>query len=302
MPEGHSVHRIARRFEEGFLGQRLRVSSPQGRFAQGAGLLDGARAVSSRAHGKHFLLGFDNDLTLNVHLGMYGAWTFGGDPQFAASSSIGAPRRVAERETPAGPGDEEAARDYQGPPEPRPTTRVRLVGEHGYADLVGATTCRVLEPSGVAALESQLGPDPLDPQADPEPFYAAAGRTSRPIGAVLMDQRAVAGIGNIFRAEGLFRAGQHPHSPGRQVPREVLELLWRDAVGLMESAVRLGRIVTTAPEHRPGIPAERAGREQAHYVYLRHGRDCRVCGRDAIVVEDLGGRRLYWCTVCQAPR
>ena len=71
MPEGHSIHRVARRFAEGFLDQTLRVSSPQGRFAQGAALLDGARAISSRAHGKHFFLGFDNDLTLNVHLGMY---------------------------------------------------------------------------------------------------------------------------------------------------------------------------------------------------------------------------------------
>ncbi|MDN5640134.1 MAG: Fpg/Nei family DNA glycosylase, partial [Actinomycetia bacterium] len=172
----------------------------------------------------------------------------------------------------------------------------------GYADLVGATICRVLEPTGVAALDAQLGPDPLDPQADPEPFYAAAAATSRPIGAVLMDQKAVAGIGNIFRAESLFRAGQHPHTPAARVPRERLELLWRDNVTLMEAAVRLGRIVTTAPEHRPGVPAERAWREHANYVYLRHGRPCRVCGKDAIIVEDLGGRKLYWCTVCQAPR
>lgn len=301
MPEGHSIHRVARRFAEGFLGQTLRVSSPQGRFAQGAALLDGARAITSRAHGKHFFFGFDNDLTLNVHLGMYGAWTFGGDETFAAASSIGAPRRMAERET-AGTEADDAPAAYAGPPAPRPTTRVRLVGEHGYADLVGAAICRVLEPTGVAALDAQLGPDPLDPQADPEPFYAAAAATSRPIGAVLMDQKAVAGIGNIFRAESLFRAGQHPHTPAARVPRERLELLWRDNVTLMEAAVRLGRIVTTAPEHRPGVPAERAWREHANYVYLRHGRPCRVCGQDAIVVEDLGGRKLYWCTVCQAPR
>jgi endonuclease-8 len=297
MPEGHSIHRVATTFRESFVGEELAVSSPQGRFGQGAALLDGQRAERSYAHGKHFFLEFGNRLTLNVHLGMYGAWTFGGDEQFVAASSIGAPRRIGEQETEGG---EAEARAYLEPPAPRPTTRVRLVSRHGYADLVGATTCRVLEPAGVAALRAQLGPDPLDPEAAPEPFYEACSRTSRPIGAVLMDQKAIAGIGNIFRAESLFRAGLNPHLPARGVPAETLRLLWRDNVTLMGIGVELGRIVTTAPEHRPGIPAQRAWREHANYVYLRQGRDCRVCGRDAIVVEDMGGRKLYWCTVCQA--
>lgn len=300
MPEGHSIHRVARKFADNFVGERLAVSSPQGRFAQGAALLDGAVAVSSEARGKHFFLGFDNDLTLNVHLGMYGAWTFGGDATFIQRSSIGAPRRIGESESQRSPEDA-AEEPYVAPPAPRPTTRARLVSSHGYADLVGATTCRVLEPTGVAALRAQLGPDPLNPGEDPEPFYEACARTSRPIAAVLMDQKAISGIGNIFRAESLFRAGQHPHTPAHRVPRERLEMLWRDNVALMGIGVDLGRIVTTAPEHRPGIPAARAWREHANYVYLRQGRTCRVCGQDSIVVEDLGGRKLYWCTVCQAP-
>ncbi|MCP3425775.1 Fpg/Nei family DNA glycosylase [Rothia sp. AR01] len=297
MPEGHSVRRVAIKFGDNFVGETLAVSSPQGRFGRGAALVDGERAVRSYAHGKHFFLEFENKLTMNVHLGMYGSWTFGGDEQFIQASSIGAPRRIGEQES--GDGEDDAA-GYLEPPAPRATTRVRLVSRHGYADLVGATICRVLEPAGVAALRSQLGPDPLDPEADPEPFYDACARTSRPIGAVLMDQKAIAGIGNIFRAESLFRAAQNPYAPARHVPAETLRMLWRDNVTLMNIGVELGRIVTTAPEHRPGIPAQRAWREHANYVYLRHGRDCRVCGRDTIVVEDLGGRKLYWCTVCQA--
>ena len=78
MPEGHSIHRIARHFDEVFVTQQLRLSSPQGRFTDGADLLDGHRAVASEAYGKHWFLYFDNELVLNVHLGMYGAWTFGG--------------------------------------------------------------------------------------------------------------------------------------------------------------------------------------------------------------------------------
>lgn len=299
MPEGHTIHRVARKFTESFLDQPLAVSSPQGRFAQGAALLDGHRAVRALAHGKHFFLEFEHRLTLNVHLGLYGAWGFGGDEPFIARSSLGAPRRIGEREV----HDDDAAasaRAYDGPPPPRKTTRVRLATEHGYADLIGATICRVLEPTGVAELRRGLGPDPLDPEADPERFYRACEKTSRSIGAVLMDQKAIAGIGNIYRAETLFRAGVNPHTPAHRVPREQLEMLWRDSVRLLEVGVRLGRIITTAPEHRGGAAADAPGKQHANYVYLRHGRPCRVCGQDAIIVEDLGGRKLYWCTVCQA--
>jgi endonuclease-8 len=135
VPEGHSVHRIARQFALHFVGHPVAVSSPQGRFVDGAKLLDGHRMTQARAVGKQMFLRFDNDLWLRVHLGMYGAWDFAGnitadatvasaggrmgqtnqrgtvlDPSGAGSanesesslSSIGAPRRtrlrMAERE------------------------------------------------------------------------------------------------------------------------------------------------------------------------------------------------------------
>lgn len=294
MPEGHSIHRLARHFQELFVGQTLRASSPQGRFALGARAIDGQRAVRAWAHGKHFFLAFEDGLVLNVHLGLYGAWTFGGDSDAAASSSIGAPRRIGEQEQgQAGmPGE-------QGPPAPGRTVRLRLLAEHRWADLVGATVCRVLEPAQTQDLLAGLGPDPLDPDADPEPFLAALGRTRRAVAAVLMDQKVLAGVGNIYRAELLFRAALDPHRPGRDVPRAGAELLWRDAVRLMTVGVEQGRIITTAPEHRLGVPAAQAWPEHAHYVYHRQGKLCRVCGENSIVAEELEQRRLYWCTVCQ---
>ena len=98
MPEGHSVHRLARQFGDVFAGERLAVSSPQGRFAAGAALLDGHVLTAATAHGKHLFLDFDHGLVLHVHLGLYGAWDFGGDATFRGASSIGAPRKVGERE------------------------------------------------------------------------------------------------------------------------------------------------------------------------------------------------------------
>ncbi|MCD0178555.1 Fpg/Nei family DNA glycosylase [Micrococcus luteus] len=303
MPEGHSIHRLARQFTDVFGGRRIRASSPQGRFAEGAALLDGQVVEGARAHGKHFLADVSGGHVLHVHLGMYGAWTFGGDAGFAAASSIVAPRRIREREVHA---DDAAApaepdRDADGwvePPPPAPTARLRVRAEHGWADLIGASRCRVLTPDEAGAVVGSLGPDPLNDD-DPGPFLAAAARTRRPIGVVLMDQSAVGGIGNIYRAEALFRAGLDPWRPARDVPEDVLATLWEDNAALMREGVRLGRIITTCPEHRPGVPAEEAWPEHANYVYQRQGRPCLVCGREAIVVEEMAARKLYRCLVCQ---
>jgi endonuclease-8 len=132
MPEGHSVHRIARQFALHFVGKRIAASSPQGRFAAGAADLDGHVMTDAKAVGKQLFLEFDNQLWLRVHLGLYGAWDFAGDftadAEKASGSdggigaasvrdsrgedslrSIGAPRvtrlRMSEQET-AAPGSD----------------------------------------------------------------------------------------------------------------------------------------------------------------------------------------------------
>ena len=102
MPDGHTIHRLAGALAELYGGQRLRVSSPQGRFTDGSARLDGGVLLGARAHGKHLFVTFENDLTLNVHLGIYGNWSFGGDETFTGASSIGAPRKIGEKEYAAG--------------------------------------------------------------------------------------------------------------------------------------------------------------------------------------------------------
>ena len=74
MPEGHSVHRIARQFARNFVGKPLAASSPQGRFAEGAAVLDGREAVSVQAVGKQMFLETEGDVWLRVHLGREYAW------------------------------------------------------------------------------------------------------------------------------------------------------------------------------------------------------------------------------------
>jgi endonuclease-8 len=294
LPEGHSIHRLARQFQDVFVGRRLRVSSPQGRFTSGAALLDHHVLAESTAHGKQLFLRFEHGLILHVHLGLYGAWSFGGDHTFQGASSIGAPRRIGERELPAGTN----VATYSGPPDPVGAVRVRLVSDHGWADLRGATTCAAISEAEAAAVLGRLGPDPLrNMPGDREEFVRRVTRRRTAVALLLMDQSVLAGVGNIYRAEVLFRQGIDPWLPGQSLSAELAGLLWDDIVELMSDGVRSGRIVTTpATFWSEGQKGARG--EEAHYVYQRQGLPCRRCG--AIVgLAEIGARKLYWCPGCQ---
>lgn len=290
MPEGNVVHRLARTFGSLFGGQVLRVSSPQGRFADGAAVLSGRRLVASEAWGKQLFLGFvpadvpDGEavgpasgvapdlLWLRVHLGLYGAWTFAGAPDAPeVAHAIGAPRkRIGERETtptagagtgrvPTGSTPDRPGSTPEGSvwtvPDPRGQVRVRLLGDHAVADLTGPTACEVVTTEEKRAVEARLGPDPIRDDADVEAFVAAVGRSRVTIAQLLMDQSVISGAGNIYRAEVLFRAGVDPLRPGRDVPAAVVRAIWDDLVALMREGADRGAIVTTRPEHR-GSPGD----------------------------------------------
>lgn len=301
MPEGHSIHRLARQFQDVFSGQVLDVSSPQGRFTAGAALLDGHELLEATAHGKQLFLRFDHGVLLHVHLGLYGAWNFGGDESFRGASSIGAPRRIGERETfsrDAGLGAENVEGSYTGPPEPVGAVRVRLVSGNGWADLRGATTCAAITEAEAAAVLARLGPDPLhNLPGDREEFIRRTRRRKTAVGLLLMDQSVVAGIGNIYRAEVLFRQGIDPWTPGGSLDAETAGLLWDDTVAAMTDGVRDGRIVTTPLALWSGGNAGALDGE-AHFVYKRQGQPCRRCG-EAVAMAEIGSRKLYWCPGCQ---
>ncbi|CAN5517789.1 formamidopyrimidine-DNA glycosylase [soil metagenome] len=323
MPEGHSVHRIARQFERHFEHTPVAVSSPQGRFAAGAAQLDGHEIVQAKAIGKQMFLEFDHGLWLRVHLGIYGAWDFAGDitvdattasangrmgqtnqrgtdlvDSEASLSSIGAPRltrlRMSEQEK-----LEPDAETF--PPEPIGAVRVRLLTPTAVADLRGPTACEVQTIEQVDAVIRKLGPDPLVDElaAGEERFTAVVLKKPTPIALLLMDQAVVSGIGNVYRAELLFRARQNPFTAGKEVPEEVVRGLWRDWVTLLNIGVETGQMLTMdglSPADQVKALASRADR---HWVYHRTGEPCRVCGT-SIAMQELGGRKLYWCPVDQA--
>ncbi|MEZ2390089.1 Fpg/Nei family DNA glycosylase [bacterium RCC_150] len=308
MPEGHSIHRLARQFQDVFAGKLLSVSSPQGRFSSGAGLLDGHRLTGANAHGKQLFLRFDHGLLLHVHLGLYGAWNFGGDESFRGASSIGAPRRIGERETflsddavqeavfPAGATSTNSA-GYAGPPEPVGAVRVRLVSADGWADLRGATTCAAITEADAAAVLARLGPDPLHNRpGDRDEFIRRLGRRKAGVGLLMMDQSVLAGVGNIYRAEVLFRQGIDPWTPGNGVDAGTAGLLWDDTVAAMNDGVREGRIVMTSAAFWSRSDGPLDG--EAHFVYKRQGQPCHRCGA-VVEMAEIGARKLYWCPGCQ---
>ncbi|MFT4030471.1 MAG: DNA-formamidopyrimidine glycosylase family protein [Protaetiibacter sp.] len=326
MPEGHSVHRIARQFAANFEGAPVAVSSPQGRFASGAAQLDGHRIVQAKAVGKQLFLEFDHGLWLRVHLGMYGAWDFAGDITLDATIasakgrmgqtnqrgtvvgtvvgshedspwSIGAPRRTRLRMA-----ESEKLGDAleSWPPEPVGAVRVRLLTATACADLRGPTACEVQTIEEVDRTIARLGPDPLvdDAAEGEERFTAVVRRKPTPIALLLMDQTVVSGIGNVYRAELLFRARLDPFRPGREVPDELVRGLWRDWVRLLRIGVETGQMMTMDDLDPEAYLRALASRDDRHWVYHRTGLPCRVCGT-SIAVAELGGRKLYWCPGCQ---
>jgi endonuclease-8 len=268
VPEGHTLYRLARDQQQTFAGRPVHVISPQGRFAAGAALLDGRVLQEVFSYGKHLFADFGGD-TLHVHLGLYGTFIGGiGDPPPAK----GALRMRWVADGPDGSGV--------------------------WTDLRGPTACEVLAGPEVAAILARLGPDPLRPRADGAVAHRRIAGSRTAIGALLMDQSVLAGVGNVYRAELLFRHRVCPFRPGRAVDAALWLDMWADLVTLMRSGVRMGRIVTTRSADR----SRRRGavqREDAHYVYRRTGLPCRICGT-GIRTEVMVGRNLYWCPVCQA--
>lgn len=264
MPEGHIIHRLARELRSTLSGEPVVATSPQGRFNQSAALIDGLPLRRSDAYGKYLFAtwgaGGDGDPILHIHLGL-----------------IGKLRRI----------------DPDSPPSP--TTRLRLQNDEVAWSLTGPSRCELVTPDERASIIERIGPDPLRRDADPALFARRLAATSRPIGAVLLDQGVIAGLGNIFRAEILFLVGVRPDRPSRDLTGEETDDVWAESVRLMKIGLRTGRIITTDPDEI-GRPRARMTRDDSLYVY--HRDHCRRCGSEIRTVE-MGGRPIQYCPTCQ---
>jgi len=245
MPEGHLVHYYARR-QQALIGP-TRVESPQGRFAVEAGLLDGALLVAVEPYGKHLFYTWEQERMVHVHLGMQGLFLSHSLP----------------------------------PPPPRRQVRMRVTGQACAFDLIAPRACELINPDRREAILDGLGPEPLRPTPDDEAVWKAVHESDAPIGVLLLDQRVVAGVGNVLRAEVLHAAGLHPAIPGSQLDAQHFERLWSALLDILSKAAEIGRIETV-------------GHDRAVYKQER----CARCGTP-VERATIGGRMSYRCPACQ---
>lgn len=267
MPEGHTIHRIARDHGKLLGGRPLRVTSPQGRFAGDAARIDGATLERIEAYGKHLFYWWSTGEIGHVHLGLFGTY------------------RVTRGE----------------PPEPKGALRMRLqtldASQPVTIDLRGPTACTVAPPDERAQIIARLGPDPLRRDAESERAITKLTRSKRAAGDLLLDQSVIAGLGNIYRAEILFLHGIHPKRPGTACTVDDATSMWAMSVDMLRAGFKANRIVTVDRNEIGWPRGRRIPRDEATYVYRREV--CVRCG-DRIRAIEVANRTCYFCPTDQA--
>ncbi|KAI5061868.1 hypothetical protein GOP47_0022407 [Adiantum capillus-veneris] len=279
MVEGPGVHRVAIAHRKLLLGQRVKASSPNGKFRDGAALIDGQVLVLIEAHGKNIFYFFtclepangnetelqhlpESVTVVHIHFGMSGSF-----------------------QTYTAPG-----------PEPRPATRLRLVAEK--MSVVAHLSANVCNYGGLEFYRKKvecLGPDPLRTDGDKERLWANLQKSKKKIGAVLMDQSLVAGIGNIYRTELLFVIGLHPNQPASTLTRSTFEQLWSEAQRLLKVGMITGSIITVSQDEA-GRPFSKLRKGEKRYIY--NHKQCRRCNGE-VESWKLAQRTIYACEACQ---
>lgn len=269
MPEGQVSHHNARVFGEALAGQELtavEVAHPRLAPQDLQRRLAGDTFDRFAAAGKHHLIHFASGRVLHSHLRMSGSWKLCG---------------------PRGPGR-------------RGGLHLALMTAAGGACLYRCPQVRLLEeheplPGPVRA----LGPDLLAPDVDPGAATRRAVAGAPPgqeIGETLLNQRGVAGIGNVYKNESLFLAGISPWRAAADVDPEAARELGAIAGRLLADGVREGGMIRTYTPGGAGVPGAKS-----HWVHRRANRPCRRCGT-AIRSRGQGddNRTSYWCPTCQS--
>lgn len=263
MAEGHAVIRWARSLRP-LVGQKIEHVDITKRFAERARALPGERVRAVDTHGKHLLIRLSSDWTLHTHGMMFGSWQVG---------PVGMELRKEPKHV-----------------------RLRLRTREREAVFFHGPIVELLTAEEVAGHDrlTALGPDLMQDHFDPEEVYRRLLLTrGRPIGDVVLDQTVVAGIGNIFKSEGLFVTAIDPRRCAASLQRSEADELWAATAELMAMNLEHHGPVTTLPEE---LRADR----RRNWVYRRARRPCLRCG-DPIEWIRQGdfGRMTFFCSGCQ---
>lgn len=264
MPEGHTIHRMAKDHAKWFGNRFIAMSSPQGRFDAGAARLNGWLFRSAFAHGKHLFYVLEgaagSSAVVHIHLGLFGRFR----------------KRKSSDDLPS------------------PNCRLRMQTSDRVLDLSGPTCCEVLTHEQALTKCQTLGPDPLRADGDVHEFAHRLSRRRIPIAAALLDQKVIAGLGNIYRADLLYAHRIDPLTPAKALRPKTVETLWNTAVWWLELGVRANRIITVLPEAPKRLP--RLKRREALLIYGKEY--CPECGQ-TVQRSQVGNRTLFACINCQ---
>ena len=165
-----------------------------------------------------------------------------------------------------------------------------------FRDVRRIGTLLLLNPKGWAAYDNALGPEPLDPALTPAAFMAGLRHSRQAIKKVLMDQRKIVGVGNIYANEALFAAGIDPSRPANKVTPECYEQLYHETRRILQSAIDADG--TTFRDYRTGT-GQPGNFQLELMVYERQGEPCRHCGTPLAGTHDIDGRITVFCWRCQ---
>lgn len=277
MPEGDTIFRAARSLHKALTGHE--VTKFDTAYAHLSRVDDdtpiaGRTIERCEAAGKHLLIVFSGDLILRTHMRMNGSWHL---------------YRHGERW-------------WRGPQ----AMRVRIDTANWVAvafdvPVAEFVTNRQLQTTDPVAA---LGPDLLKPTFDrDEAVRRIIVSGAQPIAMTLLDQRIVAGIGNIYKSEVLFLSGVHPDTPSSAVPVAVLERMMDTARELLQQNVIEGTAAQIQTYRSLRRTPKGGDHSEGLWVYGRAGRPCRKCGAP-IASKKMGvdARTTYWCASCQAAR
>jgi endonuclease-8 len=262
--EGHAVARWGDALRE-LVGERVDRIEVPARWRERAGHIDGSRLTEVRTHGKHLVMHFSSGWVVHTHAMQYGSWQVG-----ARGQTLRKDARFA---------------------------RLRLTTPSYEAVFYHGPVMEVLSLDELATHErfQALGPDLLHDDFSPSAIFTAlAAQRDREIGDTVLDQRLIAGIGNIYKSEGLFLAGIHPRRPSSKVAAGELEVFFEELIPLMQQGRREYGMIVTLP---PDLQLEPWMR---HWVYRRRGQPCFVCATPIEMFRQGEFQRTtYFCPHCQ---
>ena len=165
-----------------------------------------------------------------------------------------------------------------------------------YRDVRRLGTLLFLDPAGWSRYDAAIGPEPLDPAFTARDLGRALGGSRQAIKKVLMDQRHLAGVGNIYANEALFAAGIDPSKPANRLTPDYHARLHHHVRRILSAAIASKG--TTFRDYRTGT-GERGGFQMQLFVYGRAGEPCRVCGTRLASTHEIDGRATVFCYRCQ---